>query len=96
MGYLPYVEGATLKDYIAAAGGYAEGAVESKTRIIKAQTKQWMEPDETTIQPGDEIYVPKEGDFSEDYSWRVAGSIAGIVSGVAFILFSIIDRLNKE
>lgn len=95
MGYLPYVEGATYRDYVAAAGGYAEGAVPEGTRIIKAQTKQWMEPDETTIQPGDEIYVPKEGDFSEDYGWKVAGSIAGIVSGVALIVFSILDRVNN-
>lgn len=95
MGYIPYKEGATQEEYVAAAGGYAEGAIPSGTRIIKAQTKQWMEPSETTIQPGDEIYVPKEGDFSEDYNWKIAASIAGIVTGLALVFFGVLDRILK-
>jgi polysaccharide biosynthesis/export protein len=95
MGYLPYAEGANLDQYIAAAGGYAPGAVPSGTRIIKAQTKQWMKPEETQLQPGDEIYVPKEGDYPEDYTLRVVGSVVGIVAGVTYLVLSIIDASTK-
>lgn len=95
MGYLPYVEGANLDHYIDAAGGYAPGAIKGDTRVIKAQTRQWMRPDDTQIQPGDEIYVPKEGDYSEDYSLRVAGSIAGIVSVLVGVT-SLIIALSRN
>jgi polysaccharide biosynthesis/export protein len=95
MGYVPYVDGAQLDHYISAAGGYAPGAVASDTRVIKAQTKQWMEPDETTIQPGDEIYIPKEGDYSEDYSLRVIGSVSQIV-GMLVSVTSLIIALSRK
>lgn len=95
MGYLPYIEGANLDHYIAAAGGYAPGAIKGDTRVIKSQTRQWMEPEDTKIQPGDEIYVPKEGDYSEDYSLRVAGSIAQIV-GVLLSVTSLIISLSRN
>lgn len=92
MGYLPYVENGSLDHYIQAAGGYAPGAVPDEARIIKAQTKQWMEPDETTIQPGDEIYIPKEGDYPSGYTLSVVGAIAGITGTLLYIATQIIDR----
>jgi protein involved in polysaccharide export with SLBB domain len=92
MGYLPYVENGTIDHYIQAAGGYAPGAVPDEARIIKAQTKQWMEPDETTIQPGDEIYIPKEGDYPSGYTLSVVGAIAGITGTLLYIATQIIDR----
>jgi protein involved in polysaccharide export with SLBB domain len=92
MGYLPYVENGDVDHYVHAAGGYAPGAVPSDTRIIKAQTKQWVEPNKTTIQPGDEIYVPKEGDFPSNYTLNVVGAIAGITSTILFIAVQIFDR----
>ncbi|HET6511143.1 MAG TPA: SLBB domain-containing protein, partial [Candidatus Kapabacteria bacterium] len=96
MGYLPYVENASVSHYIQAAGGYAPGAVPDETRIIKAQTKQWMEPDETTIQPGDEIYIPKEGDYPSGYTLSVVGSIAGIIAGVTYLVLEILDRAGSN
>jgi len=95
MGYLPYKEGANLEHYIAAAGGYAPGAIKGDTRVIKAQTKQWMIPEETSIEPGDEIYVPKEGDYSEDYSLRVVGSIAQIVGAIVGVAYLVIALGNN-
>jgi protein involved in polysaccharide export with SLBB domain len=95
MGYLPYVEGANLDHYIAAAGGYAPGAIKGDTRVIKSQTRQWMEPEDTQIQPGDEIYVPKEGDYSEDYSLRIIGSVSQIV-GMLVSVASLIIALSRN
>lgn len=95
MGHIPYQPGAPLSYYVKAAGGYAEGAVESKTRVIKARTRQWMEPDDTVIEPGDEIYAQKEGDYPEDYDLRIWGSIAGIIGGLSLVIFGIIDRSSR-
>jgi hypothetical protein len=56
-----------MEYYIAQAGGYANGAEKSETAVIKLRTKAWMEPSDTHIEPGDEVFVPKEPDLSEDY-----------------------------
>lgn len=95
VGHIPYKEGAKADYYIAAAGGYAEGAVESGMRVIKVRTRKWVEPDETTIQPGDEIYVPQEGMYPEDYTLRTTSLIVGIISTIAFTV-SVIVTLTKQ
>jgi protein involved in polysaccharide export with SLBB domain len=90
-GFVAAIPSGRLSDYIAEAGGYAEGAVQSRTRVIKADSKAWLHPDETVIQPGDEIYVPKEPDYSETYSLTMASTIVGI----AGILIGITDFLLR-
>ncbi|MEP7234328.1 MAG: SLBB domain-containing protein [Ignavibacteriota bacterium] len=82
VGYIPYKEGASANYYINAAGGYAEGAVKNSTRVIKARTRRWVKPDETTIGPGDEIYIPKEKLYPDDYSLRITQTEISIVSAV--------------
>jgi protein involved in polysaccharide export with SLBB domain len=89
-GHIRYVPNQDVYQYIKSAGGFAEGAVESGTRIIKAGTWQWMEPKQTVIEPGDQIYVPKSPDHSEDYTLRTVGAIAGIVGAVVGIVISIL------
>ncbi len=82
VGYIPFQPGAGANYYINAAGGYAEGAVKKGTRVIKVRTRQWAKPDETTIEPGDEIYVPKEKLYPDDYSLRVTATEVSIVATV--------------
>ena len=94
-GYIPYTEGATLQHYIDLAGGYAEGSVKSGTRILKAHTRQWIDPDETTIEPGDEIYVPKTPDHSENYTLNTIGAIAGIVGGIVSTILAVLYFTKK-
>jgi protein involved in polysaccharide export with SLBB domain len=81
-GYVPYAAGANLQHYIDLAGGYAEGSVRSGTRIIKAHTRQYLDPDQTQIEQGDEIYVPKTPDHSENYTLNTVGAVAGIIGGL--------------
>jgi polysaccharide export outer membrane protein len=90
-GFVTVLPSGRISDYIMEAGGYAEGAVKSHTRVIKADSKAWMNPDETTIQPGDEIYVPKEPDYSETYNLTMASTVVGI----AGILVGITDFLLR-
>lgn len=96
VGYIPYREGASVDYYINAAGGYAEGAVKKFTRVIKARTRRWAKPEETTIEPGDEIYVPEEKLYPDDYSQRITqtnvsiiativGAVVGIITLIVFI-----------
>jgi protein involved in polysaccharide export with SLBB domain len=95
VGYIPYKQGADEKFYINSAGGYAEGAVKSKTRIIKARTRQWLDPDDTAIEPGDEIFVPQEGSYPEDYTLRTTSLIVGILATIAGTVATIIYLTRK-
>lgn len=90
VGYIPYRSGATAYDYIAAAGGFAEGAVKAKTRVMKVRTRRYAKPEEATIEPGDEIYVPREKMYPDDYSLRITQTQISIVSAVIGTLLTAI------
>jgi protein involved in polysaccharide export with SLBB domain len=90
VGHVPYKAGADANYYIAAAGGYAEGAEKDGMRVIKARTRKWIEPDETVVQPGDEIFVPQRGLYPDDYALRTTSLIVGILGAIASTIFTII------
>ncbi len=82
-GYVPFVQGQSIAHYIANAGGYAEDAVKSDIRIIKAGTKQWVSVGETTIEEGDYIWIPKAPYRSFGYYLGIYSQVFGIVGTVA-------------
>lgn len=59
-GYLPFVPGMKYKYYIEQAGGYSELATTGDTKVIKKATLEWLDPSDTVIEPGDQIWVPKD------------------------------------
>lgn len=59
-GHIAFVPGADYRYYIRQAGDYQEYADEGEVRIIKVGTTSWFKPADTTIEPGDRIWVPKE------------------------------------
>ncbi|MBM4159792.1 MAG: hypothetical protein FJ217_01705 [Ignavibacteria bacterium] len=65
-GYVPHVPGAGFAYYIQRAGGFSELAIADDARIIKKGTLEWIEPEKTSIEVGDQIWVPKKPirDFS--------------------------------
>jgi protein involved in polysaccharide export with SLBB domain len=94
VGHIPYHPGADADFYIQSAGGYAEGAVESGTRVIKARTRKWVEPDETTVEPGDEIFVPQEGMYTEDYTLRIVSLVVGMIGTIVYATSIVIALTN--
>lgn len=77
--------------YIALAGGTTEHAEKDDIRIIKASTKQWLTPDETTIEEGDYLWIPKEPFRPFDYYLNVYSQLFGIV-GTIVSLIIIVSR----
>jgi hypothetical protein len=78
-GHIPFVEGKNLRYYIDKSGGYTDRANTGETKIIKAGSKQWLDPGDTKIEEGDYVWVPTEID-------RPFGYYLGIVSQSAAIL----------
>ena len=87
-GYVNYVQGAPYSYYIAQAGGFANGADRSNAAVIKLRSKAWMEPGDTKVEPGDEIFVPKVPDYPDNYQAQNLATVTGLVVSVASFLVS--------
>ncbi|HZY09987.1 MAG TPA: SLBB domain-containing protein [Bacteroidota bacterium] len=91
-GHIPFEEGKRLEYYITKAGGYTERARKGDVKIVKEKTKQWLAPDETSIEEGDYIWVPKEQERSFAYYMGIASQAASVLSviiGVAVIILQV-------
>ena len=82
-GFVPYKEGAGAEYYINASGGYGERADEDEVRVIKFKTREWVEPDNATIQSSDFIYVPRV--IKRDFAYDI-----DLISKVASVIVSVI------
>jgi protein involved in polysaccharide export with SLBB domain len=94
-GFVNYQSDAPLRYYIAQAGGYAQGGDKSETVVVKLRSKAWMDPSDTKIEPGDEIFVPKEPDYSEDYKLQRLTTIVTVVTTV-FSAISLYFYLTRK
>ena len=83
-GYVPYVPGMGYKYYIEKAGGYSELAVTGDTKVIKKATLDWVDPSDTAIQPGDQIWAPKKPvrDFLS-YTYPILRDILVVTASLA-------------
>jgi protein involved in polysaccharide export with SLBB domain len=82
-GHVPFIEGKDPQYYISSAGGFTESARTGDIRIIKAATKQWLVPSQTTIEESDYVWVPKEVVRPFAYYLQFYSQVFGIVSTVA-------------
>lgn len=91
-GFVPYKEGADAQYYVDAAGGFGERADEEEVRVIKFKTREWLEPDEATIQSSDFVYVPRviKRDFAYDIDLisKVAGVIVSVITLTLLVIQS--------
>jgi hypothetical protein len=94
-GYVPWVKDEKLDYYIARAGGYLEDASTSRVRVVKANTRAWMEPGDTRIEPGDIIWVSRNPQVRASNTSEVLGVLASIIAGVAGIASLMIQVLRK-
>ncbi len=93
-GHVEYVQGQDYRYYIAKAGGFAAKASEGDVKIIKGSTRIWFDPDETTIEDGDFIWVPKYREYPFAYHLNIWAQVAGII-GTAATVALLINNLTK-
>lgn len=82
-GHIPYTAGKTIGYYLQHAGGITEHGQEEEIRIVKASSKQWLDPSETTVEEGDYVWVPKEPYRPFTYYLTVYSQVFGIVGTIA-------------
>ncbi|MEW5799927.1 MAG: SLBB domain-containing protein [Bacteroidota bacterium] len=88
-GNVQFIAGERVEYYINKAGGMTDHAQSGDIRIVKASTKQWLDPSETTIEEGDYIWVPKEPYRPFTYYLTVYSQIFGVVGTVVSLLLLI-------
>jgi polysaccharide biosynthesis/export protein len=90
-GHVVYVSGKSYDFYVSLAGGFTEYARSGDTRIIKANTKQWLKPDETTIEEGDYVWVPKEPYRPFAYYMQLYGELFSIVGTLVTVVVLVVQ-----
>ena len=93
-GHVPFVKNQNYKYYIEKAGGVADDGVKGNIRIIKANSKQWLSPSETTLEAGDYVWVPKEPYRPSSYYLQIYGQLFGIV-GTLVTVAVLVVQLKK-
>jgi protein involved in polysaccharide export with SLBB domain len=81
-GSIPFVKEKDVNYYIQKSGGFTENAREGDVRVIKAKTKQWLAPTETSVEEGDYIWIPKVPERTFAYYTTVISQVANILSVV--------------
>jgi polysaccharide biosynthesis/export protein len=61
-GHVAWFDDMDIDFYIERAGDVSDAADESSAKVIKAGSKNWVDAGDTTIEPGDAIYIPRELD----------------------------------
>ncbi len=85
-GHVPFVPGQDPGYYIRKAGGFADEARSGDVKIIKSKTKQWLDPNQTTIEGGDYVWVPREPYRPFLYYTGVARDIASFVGAITAVV----------
>jgi protein involved in polysaccharide export with SLBB domain len=84
-GHVAFIEGQGYKYYVEKAGGYTKEARSGDVKIIKGSTRAWLDPDETSVEDGDFIWVPKEPTYPFSHYITIYAQIASIVGVVATV-----------
>ena len=84
-GHVMYENGQGYAYYIRRAGGFANEARESDVKVIKGGTRIWLDPEETAIEDGDMIWIPKETTYPFSHYVTIYAQIAGIIGTAATV-----------
>ena len=93
-GFVSFKAGENIHYYISQAGGFGEEADDAGTRVIKSLTREWVEPSDTMIEPGDFVWVPKEIRYPTSYYLNLISQAASFIS-VVLSMTVIILQLSK-
>jgi polysaccharide biosynthesis/export protein len=94
-GYVEFSPGKTIDWYIQRAGGVAAGGRRDRARIVKGKSKIWIDSDESIVEPGDEVYIPRNPDVPAGYEIQTYAVIAGIAGTIVGITATVISLLSR-
>ena len=90
-GQIPYEPGMDLRYYVDQAGGFSKHARRGHIRIIKAETHLWISPDQTAVEVGDMIWVPRNPQRDYFAIFKETLSVAATLA----TLYLVIQQISK-
>ncbi len=93
-GHVGYARDKRYSYYVDQAGGLTDDAVRGEIRVLKAGSKQWLSPSETTIEEGDYLWVPKAPYRPFSYYLLNYSQLFSIVATAATVVL-VITQLKK-
>ncbi len=95
-GYVPYEPGKDMYWYIERAGGFAEGADDGRSRIIRGRNRVWIEgSDDVPVYAGDEIFVPAPPDLPPASELAKYSAYASMFATATVIFNIVVNLLTK-
>ncbi len=94
-GFVSYKKGMNYEYYILKAGGFSQFARKGDVKVIKGKTYNWFDANETIIEPGDFIFVPKKIVREPIYYWNLVKDIILTIGAVASTVATIILIINQ-
>jgi polysaccharide biosynthesis/export protein len=85
-GYVGYLGGMDYRYYIDKAGGFSKEADRQKVRILKRNTNAWLEPGETILEPGDQIFVTRVVRRPAALYWNVFRDVLQTTASLATVV----------
>ena len=93
-GLIHFKQDENVTYYVQEAGGFSFNARKSKIRIIKAKTREWLKPSESTkIEVGDTIFVPEK--VERNY-WEIFRKIMTAAAQLATVILVIQNALKMN
>lgn len=86
-GYIAFTPGMDYQYYIKKAGGFSESAVEDDIKIVKRGSLEWKDPTTTTIESGDQIWVPKKPRKDFAYWFAILRDGSQIAAAIASMVY---------
>ena len=93
-GHIQFKPGENVDYYLRLAGGVTDRARESDIKIVKAKTRQWLSADDSMVEEGDYVWVPKEVDRPFGYVLNVIAQSAAILTAAVSVALLAV-QLNK-
>nr|MCU0454133.1 SLBB domain-containing protein [Bacteroidota bacterium] len=90
-GHVPFNSGARVEEYLRATGGLTARAKDDDVVVIKSASRQWLSPEDTTIEEGDMVWVPRVVERDLAYNMTLVGQVASIVSAAATLVLLMIQ-----
>jgi len=94
-GYVPYEPGKPVEWYLARAGGLTPVAEAGEIQVWKRGRGGWVNAEEAVIEPGDQIYVPRERILTTAERMQIFGVILGLASSAAFMISTLVNLLSR-
>lgn len=90
-GHVSHIPGMDMDYYLARAGGTSEVSRDRKIKVIKAGTREWVDPGDTSIEPGDAIFIPRRPERGFSYYYNIFRDAIQLSTAAATIYLLILQ-----